>query len=183
MVVHHYIKEITIMKMKKLVLATVLATVFCATPVLATETNLNAECQAIGAYLKATEQAIDPVLKSDDVCTGSKPFVTQLANNFAVQVNNNTKVEEEKYIYYLQRILVNKQAIKTVKEQRVAILKEAVALNPALSADLAAAEAEVAQANAEIIAANQAIANAQIQFAAMNLQIQNNFEVKRANAN
>lgn len=157
----------------KALIATVAMSALIVTPVLATETNLDAEVNMIINHENATCGQITSYLATDNGC-GAAAIADHAAHAavFAGQVSNYVKDEEANYIKYLQGVVVNKKETERIKAGNVTAINELAKVNPTLAASmLPAAQAEYEAAVNDRVAAEAAIPAAQARFAELNIQL------------
>lgn len=161
-------------KTLKVLLTTVALTIACATPVFATETNIDSEMKYIENHAKEVGVQISSYLTTDDGCgAAAKVDHGNHAKVVDSQLEKWTAAEEANYINYLQKVVVNKKETERIKQGNVNAMAEVVKVNPGFKPQLDAAVAEYNVALADRIAAENDIVVAQQRFTAFNLQLNN----------
>ena len=156
----------------KALLTTVALTVAFATPVFATETDLNKEMQYINNHFQEVGVQISSYLKTDDGC-GAAAKVDHGTHARVVDAQLLTWVaqEESNYIDYLKRVVDNKKETERIKKEVLDNYTNLSKVNAQMAAMVPAAAADYNAAVADRMAAEVAIVNAQTTFLAYNNQL------------
>lgn len=166
----------------KALLLTVVLTIAVVTPVLANETNLDAEKRLITNYHAKFDKEINTIAQVDN--NGGqkeKAAVHTIIDAAHTTVVNNTKYEEKSYINYLNNVVRNYIETERVMKERVDTLTNNVKACPALQPQLDAAIADYNKTVADHQAAIAAIGVAQGQFDVINANFELCRELKGAN--
>lgn len=137
-------------KIAKLLVAVTVLTVLFAMPIMATETNFNAEVNAINAHVLQVEKEVDALTTKQ---TGFATEAQLNAHRRTVmnQTLNWANAEFDNYILFLGREVENSKETARIKQQNVVAFTELCKVNPTMSAQLLAAQNELAAAQQQVI--------------------------------
>lgn len=151
----------------KALIVTAALTILMATPVFATEKNLDAELNNIEKHTKVVYGAVHDYLKTDDGCgKAAKDDHGQHVEIVRAQVAAVSGQEFENYVNYLKAVVGNKVEAERVALQFLNSVKDLAKVNAQYEAQIPAAQAAYEAAVADHAAALQAIVDAQAAYQA-----------------
>lgn len=159
-------------KSVRLLLATVVLTVACVSPIFATETTLPAEKNLITQNDANVRKAVSTLVKFDENCgSEAKLAMHTIVDTAQSDVVKSRISEQQNFIVYLNNVVANDLEAERIKKGNVAALTDVVKVNPGFQPQLDAAIAEYNNAVAKRMADQAAIGTAQAELNALHIQL------------